>query len=72
MLSDGDVQEKMCLALIKQVEMGSAKAFELVRDTIGEKPADGGGSDPDGSETGVVMMPDILPEPEPPEASDEQ
>lgn len=38
LLSDGDTQEKMCLALIRQAQRGNIRAFEVVRDTVGEKP----------------------------------
>lgn len=40
LLSDGDTQEKICLALVKQALRGNIKAFEIIRDTIGEKPAE--------------------------------
>ena len=45
MLSDGDIQEKISLALINEAISGNnagsvTKAFEVIRDTIGEKPAD--------------------------------
>ena len=45
MLSDGDIQEKISLALINEAIKGNnagsvTKAFEVIRDTIGEKPAD--------------------------------
>lgn len=44
-LSDGDTQNKMSLALIKEALSGNnagsvTKAFEVIRDTIGEKPVD--------------------------------
>lgn len=44
-LSDGDIQEKMSLALVNEALNGNnagsvTKAFETVRDTIGEKPVD--------------------------------
>lgn len=44
-LSDGDVQSRMSLALINEALNGNnagsvTKAFETVRDTIGEKPVD--------------------------------
>ena len=44
-LSDGDIQEKISLALINEAINGNnagsvTKAFEVIRDTIGEKPAD--------------------------------
>ncbi len=45
LLSDPDVQEKMSLALIREATEGNkagsvARAWELVRDTIGERPRD--------------------------------
>lgn len=40
LLSDGDAQEKMCVALVRQASRGNTKAFEIIRDTIGEKPID--------------------------------
>lgn len=51
LLSDGDMQAKMCLALIKQAQRGNIKAFEVVRDTIGEKVADASGA---GNEVTIV------------------
>lgn len=40
LLSKDDTQEKVSLALIKQALNGNTKAFEVIRDTIGEKPID--------------------------------
>ena len=45
MLSDGDIQEKISLALINEAIKGNnagsvTKAFEVIRDTIGERPVD--------------------------------
>ena len=45
MLSDGDIQEKISLALINEAINGNnagsvTKAFEVIRDTIGERPID--------------------------------
>ena len=45
MLSDGDIQEKISLALINEAinrnNAGSVtKAFEVIRDTIGERPVE--------------------------------
>lgn len=40
MLSDGDVQKSVTLALIEKAMAGDTKAFEVIRDTIGEKPVD--------------------------------
>ena len=38
MLSSGNTQEKISLALIQEALNGNVKAFESIRDTIGEKP----------------------------------
>lgn len=40
LLSNGDTQKKVSLALIEQAKNGNTKAFEIIRDTIGEKPVD--------------------------------
>lgn len=45
LLADGDTQNKMSLALIEEALNGNkagsvTKAFETIRDTIGEKPVD--------------------------------
>ena len=40
LLSKGDTQERVSLAQIKQALDGNTKAFEVIRDTIGEKPVD--------------------------------
>lgn len=40
LLEKGDTQEKVSLALIKQALEGNTKAFEVIRDSIGEKPTD--------------------------------
>ena len=45
MLSECDIQQKISLALINEAINGNnagsvTKAFEVIRDTIGEKPAD--------------------------------
>ena len=45
MLSDGDIQEKISIALINEAINGNnagsvTKAFEVIRDTIGERPID--------------------------------
>ena len=45
MLSDGDIQEKISIALINEAINGNnagsvTKAFEVIRDTIGERPVD--------------------------------
>lgn len=38
LLSSGNTQEKISLALIQEALNGNVKAFECIRDTIGEKP----------------------------------
>ena len=40
MLSDGETQKSVTLALIEKAMSGDTKAFEVIRDTIGEKPVD--------------------------------
>lgn len=40
LLEKGDTQEKVSLALIQQALDGNTKAFEVIRDSIGEKPTD--------------------------------
>ena len=40
MLADGDTQQSVTLALIEKAMGGDTKAFEVIRDTIGEKPVD--------------------------------
>ena len=40
MLSEGETQQSVTLALIERAMSGDTKAFEVIRDTIGEKPVD--------------------------------
>lgn len=40
LLENGNTQEKISLAIIQQALEGNTKAFEVIRDTIGEKPVD--------------------------------
>ena len=40
MLSEGETQQSVTLALIEKAMNGDTKAFEVIRDTIGEKPVD--------------------------------
>ena len=40
MLSEGETQQSVTLALIEKAMSGDTKAFEVIRDTIGEKPID--------------------------------
>ena len=39
-LESGDVQNKISLALVDRALNGDVRAFEVIRDTIGEKPKD--------------------------------
>ena len=39
LLSNGDTQKRLSLALIDKAMRGDVKAFEVIRDTIGENPA---------------------------------
>lgn len=34
-------QERMSIALLEKAQKGNTKAFEIIRDTIGEKPKEG-------------------------------
>ena len=38
LLSKGDTQQKISLALLQKAMDGDTKAFEVIRDSIGEKP----------------------------------
>ena len=38
LLSQGNIQEKISLAIIAKALTGDVRAFEIIRDTIGEKP----------------------------------
>lgn len=38
LLSQGNTQEKISLAMIEKCLKGDTKAYEVIRDTIGEKP----------------------------------
>ena len=38
LLEQGDTQEKISLSMIQEALKGNTKAFEIIRDTIGEKP----------------------------------
>lgn len=39
LLSDGETQKSVCIALIEKAISGDAKAFAILRDTLGENPA---------------------------------
>ena len=39
-LSDGKTQEQILNALLNQCKQGNVRAFEILRDTVGEKPID--------------------------------
>lgn len=40
LLEDSDNQKKISVALIQQAKKGNTKAYEIIRDSIGEKPID--------------------------------
>lgn len=40
LLSEGDTQKSVTVALLQKAIDGDVKAFEVLRDTIGEKPVD--------------------------------
>lgn len=45
LLSEGDVQKSIGLALVREAQLGNnsgsvARAFETIRDTVGEKPTE--------------------------------
>ena len=40
LLATGNKQNKMSIAMIEKAIKGDTKAFEVIRDTIGEKPKD--------------------------------
>lgn len=40
LLSEGDIQEKISLAILEKARQGDTKAYEVIRDTVGEKPID--------------------------------
>ena len=40
MLAEGETQQSVTLALIEKAMSGDTKAFEVIRDTTGEKPVD--------------------------------
>lgn len=39
-LSNGNTQERMSLSILERALGGDVRAFEVIRDTIGEKPVD--------------------------------
>lgn len=40
LLESGDAQQRLCTALLERAFNGDTKAFEIIRDTIGERPID--------------------------------
>ena len=40
LLEQGDTQNRLSLSIIQKAMTGDTKAFEVIRDTIGEKPKD--------------------------------
>ena len=47
LLESGDWQERISTAILEKAAAGSERAFEVIRDTIGEKPTDKFGFDDD-------------------------
>lgn len=47
LLATGDWQERISMAMLQKAATGSERAFEIIRDTIGEKPTDKFGFDDD-------------------------
>lgn len=47
LLATGDWQERISMAMLNKAATGSERAFEIIRDTIGEKPTDKFGFDDD-------------------------
>ena len=37
---NGSNQQEMCVAMLREAKKGNVKAFEAIRDTIGQKPTD--------------------------------
>lgn len=40
LLENGNAQEELCTSLLEKALSGDVRAFEVIRDTIGEKPVD--------------------------------
>ena len=40
MLEEGNTQDNITLALLQKALNGDTKAYEVIRDTVGEKPTD--------------------------------
>lgn len=40
MLEEGNMQDNITLALLQKALCGDTKAYEVIRDTVGEKPTD--------------------------------
>lgn len=40
LLAEDQMQERISIALLQKAQSGDTKAFEVIRDTIGEKPKD--------------------------------
>ena len=54
LLESGDWQERISTAMLEKAASGSERAFEVIRDTIGEKPTDKFGFE-DGSNVKFVF-----------------
>ena len=50
-------QEDICLALVEKARNGDTKAFEVIRDTIGQKPVDKAEVETNGSITVIFNIP---------------
>ena len=61
LLSKGDTQEKMCLALIERATQGDLRAFEIIRDTIGEKPVNNAAETNDNVQVPIIQIVPVDP-----------
>jgi hypothetical protein len=53
-LSSGGEQEKMLIALVRRAQQGDVRAFETIRDMLGERPVEG-----EGDSEAVTIQDDI-------------
>lgn len=58
LLKEGNLQEDINAALILQAKQGNVKAFEVLRDTVGEKPTDKSEVKVDGEPFKIVVVKD--------------
>lgn len=59
---DSDKRKELFDMLYGRARHGNLKAFELLRDTLGEKPVDR--IEADVENTGIVLIPEVIPEDE--------